>query len=226
MSNTALSFDLNVRDLVHRYAPDLEPAVAIEALDLPSGGTAAIAGPSGSGKTTLAYLLTGIEPVRAGRVHWGDATLETMGEGERDRWRRRYVGMVFQDFHLIPGLSILQNVLVSRYFDKRRADAEDRARAAALLERFGVPRAKREVTDLSRGEQQRLAIARALFRQPALLVADEPTASLDAKSAAGVIEALLAAAAEMTLLCVTHDGHLRERLARRFWLEGGRLEEG
>ena len=116
-------------------------------------------------------------------------------------------------------------MLVSRYFDKTRADAEDRSRASALLERFGVPTAKREVTDLSRGEQQRLAIARALFRQPALLVADEPTAGLDAKSAAGVIEALLAAA-EATLVCVTHDGRLRERLARRFWLEGGRLEEG
>ena len=94
MPNKALNFDLNVQNLVHRYAPGLEPAVAIEALDLPSGGTAAIAGPSGSGKTTLAYLLTGIEPVRAGRVHWGDDALETMGEGARDSWRRRYVGMV------------------------------------------------------------------------------------------------------------------------------------
>jgi putative ABC transport system ATP-binding protein len=188
----------------------------------------ALTGPSGSGKTTLAYLLTGIEPVQEGSVRWGGVELRGLSERERDRWRREHVGFVFQDFHLVPGLTIEGNVLVTCWFRQLRPTPAEQERALALLDGFGVPRAGRRVTDLSRGEQQRVAIARAMLRQPPILVADEPTASLDATAGAKVIELLLAAARESgaTLLAVTHDPALIEAVDRVLRLERGRLIPG
>ena len=143
----------------------------------------------------------------------------------RDAWRRRHVGLVFQDFHLVPGLSIRGNVLVSCWFDAWRADAVLVERAEALLDRCAVPTAGRRVAELSRGEQQRVAVARAILRRPPLVVADEPTASLDAASGARVIELLVEArAAGATLLTVTHDPALIAAMGMVLHLEHGRLE--
>ena len=156
--------------------------VALDRLELPAGATVALTGPSGSGKTTLAYLLTGIERVQQGSVRWGETDLAELTERAGDAWRLARVGFVFQDFHLVPGLSILANVLVTCWFDRWRPPPNLVDRAEELLDRFVVPRSGREVTDLSRGEQQRVAIARALLRDPGIVVADEPTASLEPRT--------------------------------------------
>ena len=211
---------LAVDGLVHRFRPDLPPAVDVPRLDLPGGARLAVTGPSGSGKTTLAYLLTGIERVGEGRVRWGDAHLESLGEGGRDRWRRENVGLVFQDFHLVPGLSIRDNVLTSVWFDHLRAPPALIERARHLLETCKVPQEHRAVGDLSRGEQQRVALARALLRRPPILVADEPTASLDAANARLVVDLLLAQ--PTTLIAVSHDPALVEAMGRTLRLERGR----
>ena len=143
-----------------------------------------------------------------------------------NRWRRERVGFVFQDFHLVPGLSIERNVLLGCYFDRLRPSPEQAARARALLDAFEVPTGNRRVvTDLSRGEQQRVAIARALLRWPRFFVADEPTASLDAKAGARVVELLLGAAraAGATFLAVTHDPALIDAVGTVHRLDRGRL---
>lgn len=200
--------------------------VAVGRLAVSPGRAVALTGASGSGKTTLLYLLTGIEAVRSGAVRWGGTDLARLGEAARDRWRRERVGFVFQDFHLVPGLSIERNVLVGCYFDRLGPTAAQAARARGLLEAFAVPTGGgRRVTDLSRGEQQRVAVARALLREPRILVADEPTASLDAAAGARVVEILLGAARAggATFLAVTHDPALVEAVDEVHGLERGRL---
>jgi putative ABC transport system ATP-binding protein len=220
------SLPLVAEGLRHAYQPGQPPVVDLDRLEIAPGATVALTGPSGSGKTTLAYLLTGIEPVRQGAVRWGGTDLAQLPESARDAWRRRHVGFVFQDFHLVPGLSILRNVLVSCYFDGLRPDPTLAERAAALLDVFAVPTARRRVGDLSRGEQQRVAVARALLRRPPVVVTDEPTASLDAASGGRVVELLVRGVREVgaTLLAVTHDPALIAAVDAVHHLEHGRLD--
>ncbi|MFO1050387.1 MAG: ATP-binding cassette domain-containing protein [Geminicoccaceae bacterium] len=200
------------------------PALDLDQLVLEPGARVALVGPSGSGKTTLAYALTGILAPDRGEVRWGEVILNQLSESRRDAWRRRHVGFVFQDFHLVPGLTPLENVLAPCYFTALRPTGEQVARARALLAQVEVPGARRDVTELSRGEQQRVAIARALLHDPPILVADEPTASLDAAHSARVIELLVGAAAERgrTLIAVSHDRDLIDRMGLVVRLEHGR----
>jgi putative ABC transport system ATP-binding protein len=220
------SLPLVAEGLRHAYQPGQPPVVDLDRLEIAPGATVALTGPSGSGKTTLAYLLTGIEPVRQGAVRWGETDLARLPERARDAWRLRHVGFVFQDFHLVPGLSILRNVLVSCYFDGWHPDPALAEHAAALLDAFAVPTARRRVVELSRGEQQRVAVARALLRRPPVVVADEPTASLDAASGGRVIELLVRGVREVgaTLLAVTHDPALIAAVEAVHHLEHGRLD--
>ena len=223
----ALLSALSVAGLLHAYRPGQPPAVEIDRLDLPAGATVALTGASGSGKTTLAHLVTGIERVQRGSVRWDDIDLATLPERSRDAWRRHRVGLVFQDFHLISGLSILANVLVSCWFERWRPRPGDTARAEQLLDRFAVTQHTRDVSELSRGEQQRVALARALLRAPRIVVADEPTASLDATSGAAVITLLLdqVRSAGATLIAITHDPALIEAVGIHLRLDHGRLVE-
>ncbi len=227
LKTSAPGLKLAVRGLQHTFRPSDPPVVAIDRLDLPAQRIVAFTGPSGSGKTTLAYLLTGIEAARTGSIRWGEQELVGTSEGFRDAWRRRHVGFVFQEFQLVPGLSIEANVLIASWFDRVRVPRALDARASELLDSFAVPRTGRRVTDLSRGEQQRVAVARALLHQPPLLVADEPTASLDAKNGAQVIDLLCTNARAMgaTLLAVTHDPALIEAAEEVHHLAHGRLEQ-
>jgi putative ABC transport system ATP-binding protein len=196
----------------------------IERLELPPGSQTAICGPSGSGKTTLLHVLCGIERPSAGRVCWDGVDLFALGEAARDRWRRHSVGLVFQQFHLFPSLSPLENVLLPARLRTFRADAVVARRARALLDRVGV-RAAGETASLSRGEMQRVALARALLFAPPILMADEPTASLDAEAAAEVAALLFSACRETgaTLLLVTHDGSLAARCPQIINLAAGRI---
>jgi len=196
----------------------------IERFELPPGSQTAICGPSGSGKTTLLHVLCGIERPRSGRVCWNGVELFALGEAARDRWRQHRVGLVFQQFHLFPSLSPLENILLPARFRAFRVAAAIARRASTLLDRMGV-RASGETAELSRGEMQRLALARALLFSPPILLADEPTASLDAQAAAQVAELLFSACRETgaTLLLVTHDTALAVRCPQVMNLAAGRL---
>ena len=220
---------LDVRDLALSYpgpGGNRTTVLDIAALSVEAGDLVGVTGPSGSGKTSLLYALTGIESVERGSVVWGEVDLAHLGEAARDRWRRRHVGLVFQDFHLIPGLSVEDNVLVSAFFARARVPGALRARAGSLLQRVGAPTARRGVETLSRGEQQRVALARALLHDPPILVADEPTASLDRMTGQAAIGLLLDRVADgaRTLIAVTHDPAFLERLPTIYWLQDGRLE--
>lgn len=219
---------LTVRDLaiaVPDRARGWRPLLAIPALDLPPGSSLGIEGASGAGKTTLLHVLAGIAAPRAGHLAWGETELSALPSRARDAWRRRHVGMVFQDFHLVDGLGAAANVLLPVSFEHLRPAPAQREAAAALLARLGVPVAAGDVAALSRGERQRVALARALLFRPHVLIADEPTASLDPEAAALVGDLLVGLAAESgaTLMVASHDRALLARLQRCLRIEDGGL---
>lgn len=215
---------------VDRARPGDPPFRALDAvsLTLAPGAIHGLAGPSGAGKSTLLHLASGLTRPSAGRVLWGTTDLATRSETDRTRWRRETIGFVFQDFHLVDELSVLDNILLPTHFAATRADAATRDRALALVARCGLVDPARRAARLSRGERQRVAVARALLGRPALILADEPTASLDADNGRAVADLLVEAAREAgaTLLVVTHDSALLARLDRVHRLVAGRLEGG
>jgi ABC-type lipoprotein export system ATPase subunit len=201
-------------------------------LEVEPGTRLGITGASGSGKTTLLYVLSGILLPDRGAVKWGTDTLTAIGEAARDRWRLGCAGFVFQDFLLFPGMSPLQNVMLASTFVSRASFAagasfRPRDRAVALLERVGITDRGRAVASMSRGERQRVAIARALLSRPAVIFADEPTASLDRSSAADVGRLLVDVATEAgaTLIVVTHDPELLARMDRVAAIEAGSFRD-
>ncbi len=195
------------------------------ALVLEPSSTAAVTGPSGAGKTTLLHAIAGLVKPDDGVVMWGDADVGSWPEMRRDRWRRDTVGLVFQDFQLLPELGVLDNILLPTCFDHWRRPAELRDRAIKLAARVGLDDFSRCASVLSRGEQQRVAVARALVRRPALLLADEPTASLDPENGARITDMLLEMAEETgaTLLIVSHDRAVLDQVGRIYHLEAGAI---
>ena len=217
---------LTVQDLSIAF-PGVGVVVAIPSFSVAAGSTVAIAGPSGTGKTSLLHALAGLERPASGSVRWGDASLWTMPDRARERWRRERLGLVFQDMHLLLGLSALDNVLLPALFDQPRATPAQRTRAAALLDTLGIAAGRRDVAVMSRGERQRVALARALLRAPSILLADEPTASLDPATGRLVADLLVRAATERgaTLIITTHDPALTERMGMRMHVSAGQLEQ-
>ena len=210
--------------------PGVGTVVDVPRLALPGGGIVAVEGPSGSGKTSLLHVLAGLERPTRGTVRWGTAgrdevSVWSLSNAAREAWRRRSLGLVFQDIHLIDGFSALDNVTLPLLFERFRPPAPLRERGRALLAQMGIDAADRPVTVMSRGERQRVALARALLRSPALLLADEPTASLDRRSAVEVSSLLIEAAraADSTLIVTSHDPVLLERVPTRLRLDAGRL---
>jgi putative ABC transport system ATP-binding protein len=183
----------------------------------------AIAGPSGAGKSTLLALLAGLDTVSSGRIWLAGEELTALDEDGRARLRAARVGFVFQAFHLLPALTALENVMLPLEL-RGRADADERARA--MLARVGLAaRLGHYPRQLSGGEQQRVAMARAAVGEPTVLFADEPTGNLDAVTGERIIELLfeLNAAAQTTLVLVTHDRSLAARCARVLTMDSGRL---
>ncbi len=183
-------------------------------LTVEEGEFTAVMGPSGSGKSTLLNLIAGLDRPTSGGVTVGGSDLGRMGEAALARFRRDHIGFVFQFFHLLPNLTVLENVLIPAQL-RSRTSAE--ARGRELLEQLGIAEvANRYPAKLSGGQQQRVAIARALINQPSLLLADEPTGALDTRSGDQVMELLMALHRQgQTILLVTHDAKLATRYAAR-----------
>jgi ABC-type lipoprotein export system ATPase subunit len=192
------------------------------------GRAVAIIGRSGSGKSTLLHLAAGIDEPTSGEVLVGGRTLSALADAARSRVRRDEVGLVFQFFHLLPHLSVLENVLLPALVAGDRLEAAE-ARARGLLDRVGLAgRTADPVQKLSGGEMQRVAVCRALLRRPRLLLADEPTGNLDEATGQAVMDLLLRVAREegSTPVYVTHSRELAS-LADEVWtLHSGLLETG
>ncbi len=187
------------------------------------GESVAIVGPSGSGKSTLLSLLAGLDAPTAGSVEIDGAPLSTLDEDGRARVRAEKVGFVFQNFQLLPSLTALENVMLPL---ELRGDADAEGPARTILARVGLgERLGHYPRQLSGGEQQRVAVARAFVTGPSLMFADEPTGNLDTATGQAIIELLFALNqdAGTTLVLVTHDEHLAARCRRTLRIEGGRL---
>ncbi|MGX5843017.1 ABC transporter ATP-binding protein [Mesorhizobium sp. ArgA1] len=216
---------LSVRDLRVSFRDLEKPALTVPALDIRPSEKVAVTGPSGSGKTTFINIVTGLERIRHGSVRWRDTELSSLSEARRDRWRSANVGLVMQEFYLCPGLSALENVLLPGRLSRVRPVADLKAEGLRLLERVEIERPGQPVETMSRGQMQRVAVARALVTRPAIIVADEPTASLDADSGIAVANLLLQLAGEAgtTLIVASHEKRLIERLDRIIRLEAGQV---
>jgi lipoprotein-releasing system ATP-binding protein len=197
------------------------------------GEAVAVTGPSGSGKSTLLHLMGGLDRPSSGRLRVGDVDPQALSEPDLAEFRNRRIGFVFQDSHLLPQYSVLENVLVPTFaFPSRRGpEAEDsgpRGRARELLGRVGLShRIDHRPAELSGGERQRVAVARALINRPPLLLCDEPTGSLDAAAAHDIGDLLHEIHREhgLQLIVVTHSAELAESFARRLRLSEGRCFE-
>ncbi|HEY9132636.1 MAG TPA: ABC transporter ATP-binding protein [Dyella sp.] len=193
--------------------------------EIPKGQFTSIVGPSGSGKSTLLNMLGCLDRPNAGTYRLDGEDVSAFDDERASDFRNRRIGFVFQSFHLLPRLSVLENTLLPRRF-LRGPDPGLEARALALLERMGLGRhLAHRPGQLSGGQMQRVAIARALLMQPALLLADEPTGNLDSRSAADVL-ALIAEvhASGQTVVLVTHDADVASRAQRQIGIRDGRIE--
>ncbi|MDM8349380.1 ABC transporter ATP-binding protein [Pseudomonas sp. sp1636] len=192
-------------------------------LQLAAGTSLALMGESGSGKSTLLHLIAGLERADSGRILIHGQALNGRNEAELARWRREGIGLVFQQYNLISSLNVAANLA----FQARLAGRQDAQWQSHLSQRLGLsPLLQRYPEQLSGGQQQRLAIGRALAARPQLVLADEPTGSLDEASSEAVLELFLELVREAgsSLLMVTHSARLAARLAQRLYLHQGRVQ--
>jgi ABC-type lipoprotein export system ATPase subunit len=206
-----------------RFQRGNEVVTALDAVDLTleAGEFLALVGPSGSGKSTLLHVAGGLDHADAGTVELDGRAVESLSAADRAQLRRRHVGFIFQFFHLIPTLTVAENVELPLALDGAKSSG-----VAGMLERVGLAsRASHLPGELSGGEMQRTAIARALVHQPRLILADEPTGNLDSATAADVMTVLLEQVrdAGAALLMVTHDADLARRANRVVTLRDGKL---
>ena len=218
---------LSARDLRKSYVMgdrNLEVLRGIDLLVL-RGEFLALRGASGAGKSTLLHLLGGLDLPNAGEILFDGTDLRSLSPGDLAQWRNRRVGFVFQAYHLLPELTALENVcLPARVARISAAQTEKRGRE--LLARVGLQeRVEHKPFELSGGEQQRVAVARALVNEPELLLADEPTGNLDSKTGGEIIELLkdLCAEKQMTLVIATHDAKIAAHARHVIELADGRI---
>ena len=209
----------------YRTGPLEYTALSNVDLSIAKGEFVAVVGPSGSGKSTLLNLVAGIDRPTVGRVRVGDVDVGALDEDAAARWRGRNVGVVFQFFQLIPALTLLENVVMPMDFCGVHAPHARAGIARELLERFGVAEhADKFPSQVSGGEQQRAAIARALANDPPVLVADEPTGNLDSTNASAVMDHFVDLSRRgRTILMVTHDRELAARAGRLVTVRDGHL---
>jgi len=203
-----------------RHGHGRRDVLDIAAWRVDAGERCLVVGPSGSGKSTLLHLLAGLAPPRAGRVRVAGMDFATLSPTVRDRFRGRSIGLVLQSFHLLDTLSVFDNVRLARHL---AGLPEDRARCREVLENVGVAEfAAARPSTLSHGQAQRVALARAVVNRPAVILADEPTSSLDDESCERVAALIESEAARQgaTLVVATHDSRLYGRFDRRLTLDG------
>jgi putative ABC transport system ATP-binding protein len=220
---------IELRDVTKTYKRDAESIVVLDrvSLSVDGGEYLGLMGPSGSGKSTLLNLLAGIDQPTSGTVRIGDTEISRLSEGALAAWRARHIGFIFQLYNLIPVLTAFENVelplLLTSLSKKQRRDHVMTALGIVGL----TDRAEHYPRQLSGGQEQRVAIARAIVTDPTLLLADEPTGDLDAKSGAEVLTLLQRLNREYrkTIVMVTHDPHAAERASRVLHLEKGTLSQ-
>jgi putative ABC transport system ATP-binding protein len=222
--------DINFRGVEKVYPMGKREYQALRGVDLhvAPGEFVAIVGPSGSGKSTILNLLTGIDRPTAGTVQVGDIEVSKLSENQLAKWRGENVGIVFQFFQLMPTLTALENVLLPlhlRGIKAKWSGNKSRQRALHNLKLVGLAdHAQHLPSELSGGEQQRIAIARALANDPPLIVADEPTGNLDTATGELIFDIFRRLAAEgKTVLYVTHDDHLARQAHRLIQVRDGRI---
>jgi putative ABC transport system ATP-binding protein len=215
---------LNVSKIFRTSAGNFPALQDVTACFYP-GEFVSVVGRSGSGKSTLVNMLTGIDHPSAGIVRVGDTDIYKMSESRRSVWRGRNLGIVFQFFQLLPMLSLLENVILPMDFCSVYAPNEREERALALLKLVGLEKmASKLPAGVSGGQQQSVAIARALANDPPILVADEPTGNLDSRSAEVVFDLFDSLVAQgKTILMVTHDRTLAQRTSRTLFIADGCL---
>jgi len=213
---------IEVEDLRKKYGDSVEALQGVS-FGVDRGEWVAVMGPSGSGKSTLLNILGCLDSPTSGHVRVGGLELSSLHTGERARFRAEGVGFIFQQFHLVPYLTALENVMLAQYFHSL-ADEEE---AAAALRNVGLAdRLEHLPSQLSGGEQQRVCVARALINQPNLILADEPTGNLDEVNEAVVLSLFTELhRAGHTIVMVTHDAEVGRRAERRIELHHGRLAE-
>jgi len=220
---------IRLKDLTKIYSGGGGDVVAVDHLTLDfDPGFTVLSGPSGCGKSTLINLLGALDDPTGGEIEVGGIAIAKLSNGQMDRFRRETVGIVFQFFHLMPTLTVLENAaLPAELAGKSTADAQ--RRAADLLDKVGLgPRLHHRPHELSGGEIQRTAIARALINKPLVVLADEPTGNLDSNASRKVMDLFARVAAEENASAVvaTHDPDVVERADRVLHLRDGRLENG
>jgi ABC-type lipoprotein export system ATPase subunit len=204
--------------------------VILDQLDLEvnPGERMAIVGPSGSGKTTLLNMIGTLDRPDSGKLFFEDQDLSNLNDRQLARFRNEKIGFVFQMHHLLPQLNLLENVLLPTLTDKRLQGEQAMERAQQLISLMGLAEvAHQKPAELSGGECQRTAVARALINQPKLILADEPTGALDQKSSGILADLLVELNQEegVTLIVVTHSMELAKKMQRIFKLENGKLTE-
>jgi len=197
-------------------------------ISVSSGAFVIILGPSGAGKTTLLSILSGIEPATSGRVFFNGLDFMTMNEKEHSDFRLRQIGFMFQNFNLIPSLTVRENVSLPLVNLKRKDEIS--AKTGSLMERVGIANRSDNLPDtLSCGERQRVAIARAIANNPRLILADDPTANLDDESSAKVMQILHKLNQEdksTVILCTNRSEIANQKCDKLYKIEGGRVEAG
>ena len=208
-SDSPLQLAIDVRQLTFSYSKSQAPILSIEKWQVAQSEHVFLSGPSGSGKSTLLNLLSGTLEPSSGTIALLEQPFSTLSQRQRDRFRSRHIGVVFQQFNLIPYLTVEQNIKAAAYFakaDKESAQSLSQ-RIVNLLEKLQLPASivHAKADALSIGQQQRVAIARALINSPQILIVDEPTSALDVAARDSFMSLLKAVAKESTLIFVSHD---------------------
>jgi len=208
---------INITHLNFKY-PDSNFKLLIDRFEVKEGERVAVIGPSGSGKTTLLNLISGILPTVNGDVRVGDFELKKLNDNQRRNYRISHIGFIFQDFELLDYLTVMDNIIHPYRITKAlKLDSMVKKRAADLADQMGIgDKLKRKPAALSQGEQQRVAICRALLPKPKLLLADEATGNLDPENKTKILDLLFKSVAmeNATLLAVTHDHELLPKFDR------------